>query len=211
MQKNLLDVCQSYFQNQIRTCLGRSHDASKGHPQDVGRKHSLNLNIRPCGDVLITSAGDVLKTSIRDIPWRYVQDSMGRPQDVTLRRPQCIIFQRPKDVGRGRTLALHKGPYGDYHRTSFGDVVCMSSRRNFLWKIFRFSSFFGFGKQINYLNRNKLCLDRGNCCFVLCGSRLLSNIKYYQVFATKSLYSESASHNKRGCYNKSRKYEARDG
>ena len=24
-----------------------------------------------------------------------------------------VIFQRPKDVGRGRPLAAHRGPYGD--------------------------------------------------------------------------------------------------
>ena len=51
----------------------------------------------------------------------------GRPQDVTLKSPQDVIFQRPKDVGRGsrqdvgreRSLVLHRGPYGDVHRTSF--------------------------------------------------------------------------------------------
>ena len=53
---------------------------------------------------------------------------MGRPQDVILGRPQDVIFGRPQDVGRerpqevdmGHLLALHIGPYGDVHRTSFG-------------------------------------------------------------------------------------------
>ena len=30
-------------------------------------------------------------------------------------RPQNVEFQRPEDVGRGRSLALHRGPYGDVH------------------------------------------------------------------------------------------------
>ena len=42
----------------------------------------------------------------------------GRSQDVTLRRPQDIIFHCRKDVGRGRPLALLRGPYGDVYRTS---------------------------------------------------------------------------------------------
>ena len=58
---------------------------------------------------------------------RGARGAWGRPQDVTLKSPQDVIFQRPKDVGRGRrqdvgrerSLALHRGPYGDVHRTSF--------------------------------------------------------------------------------------------
>ena len=40
---------------------------------------------------------------------------MGRPQDV--------MFQRSKDVHRGHPLALHRVPYAEINRTSFGDVL----------------------------------------------------------------------------------------
>ena len=38
---------------------------------------------------------------------------------------------RPQDVGRRHPLALHIGPYGDVHRTSFGDIFRTSSWHNF--------------------------------------------------------------------------------
>ena len=42
---------------------------------------------------------------------------------------------RPQDVSEGRPLALHRGPYGDVHGSSFADVLRMSSGRNFaMWK-----------------------------------------------------------------------------
>ena len=44
------------------TSLQRPRDFCQGRPQKVGRTRSLELKIRPYGDVLITSAGDVLKT-----------------------------------------------------------------------------------------------------------------------------------------------------
>ena len=58
-----------------------------------------------------------------DVTYRTVWE---RPQAVTLGRPQVFIFQRPKDVGtslgvtRRHPLVLHRGPYGDVHRTSLG-------------------------------------------------------------------------------------------
>ena len=124
------------------TSSGCPPDVSEGHPQDVGRTRSLELNIRPYVDVHIMSAGEVAKTSVGDVPWHYMRTIWGCPQNATLERPQDVIFQRSKDVGRGlpenvdrgRPLALQEGPYGDVHRTSFGDVLRMSSRRNFAYK-----------------------------------------------------------------------------
>ena len=48
-----------YLQNHIRTSLGRPRDVSEGRPQQVGRPHPLELQIRRYGDALVTSAGDV--------------------------------------------------------------------------------------------------------------------------------------------------------
>ena len=50
------------------TSLRRAQDVTKGQTQSVGRTRTLDLNIRPYGDVLITSAKDVLKTPIGDVP-----------------------------------------------------------------------------------------------------------------------------------------------
>ena len=49
------------------TSLQRPRDFCQGRPQKVGRTRSLELKIRPYGDVLITSAGDVLKRIARII------------------------------------------------------------------------------------------------------------------------------------------------
>ena len=68
----LLDVSQPYLKNHIRTSLGRPWNVCDRRPQDVGRARSLELQIRPYGDVLVTSAGDVLKTPAGDVPWRYI-------------------------------------------------------------------------------------------------------------------------------------------
>ena len=65
---------------------------------------------------------------------------MGRPQEATLGCPQNVKFQSHKDVGRGRPLALHRGPYGDAHSTSFIDVFRTSWRRYFAeWDKLKFS------------------------------------------------------------------------
>ena len=64
---------------------------------------------------------------------------MGTSSEVTLGRLQDVIFQRLKDVDRRRpqivgrvlSLALHTGPYGDVHKTTFKDVLTTSSGRNF--------------------------------------------------------------------------------
>ena len=47
-------------------------DVFEGRPQDVGKTRSLELNIRPYGDILITSAEGILKTSIGNVSWRYL-------------------------------------------------------------------------------------------------------------------------------------------
>ena len=83
----------------------------------------MELIIGLYGGILITSAGDVFKTSVGDIPWCYMRTVWGHPGDGTLERRQDVIFQRPKDVGRGLSLALHRGPNGDVHRMFFGDVL----------------------------------------------------------------------------------------
>ena len=65
---------------------------------------------------------------------------MGRPQEATLGCPQNVKFQSHKDVGRGRPLALHRGPYGDAHSTYFIDVFRTSWRRYFAeWDKLKFS------------------------------------------------------------------------
>ena len=51
---------------------------------------------------------------------------IGRAQDITLGHIYNAIFQRPTNVGRGRPLALHGGPYGEVHRTSFGEAILPS-------------------------------------------------------------------------------------
>ena len=116
----LLEVLQPYLQNHLGTSLGR--------PQDICRIRSLQVNIRPYGDVVITAA----ETSLRrrqgtphGVAYRTVR---GRPKDVTLGCPQDVIFQRakevgrgrPQDVARGRPLQLHRGPYGEVLRKSLG-------------------------------------------------------------------------------------------
>ena len=53
----------------MRTSLRPPRYVSEGRPQDVGRPHPLELNIRQYVDTLLTSAGDVLKTSVGDVPW----------------------------------------------------------------------------------------------------------------------------------------------
>ena len=52
-------------------------------------------------------------------------------QDVTLVRPQDAIFTLSKDVVSGLPLVLRRGPYGDVHRTSFGDVLRTFSGHKF--------------------------------------------------------------------------------
>ena len=42
---------------------------------------------------------------------------MGCPQDVIFQRPKDVGRGSPQDVGRRRPLVLHRGPYGDVHRT----------------------------------------------------------------------------------------------
>ena len=43
--------------------------------------------------------------------------------------PEDVVRGRPQDVGRERLLALRGGPYGDVHRTSFGNVLMTFSGR----------------------------------------------------------------------------------
>ena len=49
-------------------------------------------------------------------------------------RPQAVVYQRPKDLGRGRPLALHRGPSEDVHWTSFGDVLRTSGPNLTEWE-----------------------------------------------------------------------------
>ena len=63
---------------------------------------------------------DVLRTLHWDVLW-----------DVIFQRPKDVVRGRPQGDGRRCPLALHRGPYKDFHRTSFGDVLRTSSGRNF--------------------------------------------------------------------------------
>ena len=57
---------------------------------------------------------------------------MGTFANVTLAHPQGVLLQLPGDVGKGRTLALHRGQLGAIHRMSFqGYVPSTPFRRSF--------------------------------------------------------------------------------
>ena len=47
-------------------------DVSEGRRQSDGWALSLELHIRPHGDLLINSVGDVLKMLVGDVPWHYI-------------------------------------------------------------------------------------------------------------------------------------------
>ena len=83
-----------------------------GQYGDVLRTLHRNVLKRSYFDVLRTSVGDVLRTSVGDVPWGTIGDHMNT----------SIGRGRPQDIRKGRSLALHWGPYGDVHRTSFRDV-----------------------------------------------------------------------------------------
>ena len=51
---------------------------------------------------------------------------------VIFQRPKDVFTGRPQDVSRGLPFALHVGPYGDVHRTSFRAVLRTSSEGNFV-------------------------------------------------------------------------------
>ena len=51
---------------------------------------------------------------------------------VIFQRPKDVFTGLPQDVGRGRPFALHIGPYGGVHRTSFRAVLRTSSEVNFV-------------------------------------------------------------------------------
>ena len=60
--------------------------------------------------------------------------SLGRyiGMSVIFQRPKDVFTGRPQDVSRGLPFALHVGPYGDVHRTSFRAVLRTSSEGNFV-------------------------------------------------------------------------------
>ena len=100
----LLDVCQPYLQNHIRTSLGCPRDISEGRPHDVGRTRPLGLQIRPIWERRRNVA--------RDVAWRYIQDIMGTSSGRMLRW----------DVLRTSYFNVQRTSVEDVLRTSAGDV-----------------------------------------------------------------------------------------
>ena len=127
----LLEGFQPYLQNHLGAPLGRSQDVFEGHPQDIGRTHPLEVNIRTYGDVLIMSAEDVLKTLVGYAPWHYIQDSMrtspGRYTGTSLGRHISTSYGRRQRTSSGHrqetSLGVTQQTIGGYPGTSFGDVL----------------------------------------------------------------------------------------